>query len=622
MLDQTSLAHLMPPELRTRHILLGKDRAAYAFGLACAFLLGAGLRLYHLKDQLFLDDEWHGLFFIRNRSLPEILTQMNPFNNSSPLLNIYGFICYHLGGVSEWNLRLPLLVTGCALPVLCALLVRRKVPLRAGIIFSFLLALSPFLIFYSRFSRSYILVALLSFTGLIYAFRWITGNRTADAAVFVLAGTLAVYAHPSAAAITAAPYAALAIVWLLRRLGVQASFCGAHAVRVKNVLTVLLVHLTLIAAATFNYFINRGSLPINTKAAGGWDIPGILRLAGGTAGAPELAALAALACFGFWRLYKSDGFFALLLAAAITANIFFILLLSPACISNSAVFLRYCIAIIPILLLCAANGTHQAIAALQNRLPTPFLRRYLPAVLIAVLVLDLYAKGPLPEIYRMPNNFTGHLAFQGSYKYDWEKSRPDNFFPLPSRQISAQDMPVFYKWLETDPKPGTIIEYPFNFDNQTDQYYFYQLYHHKRVMAGYWKGLEGINASVTSEGARIIREKRLEIEVARPEGYFSSPDIVKRSHFRNMVDISDRAALRASRADLLLLHKFITFSYPDKGGIGHLYLQEGSVSHLKEVLAGFLGAPAYEDDELVVFSLATIRHEQVLLSGVARLAQH
>ena len=155
-----------------------------------------------------------------------MLSQINPFQNSSPPLNIYRYLIYHSTGVSEWNLRLPLLVIGCSQVIILPLLVRNILHDRTGIIFSFLLALSPFLIFYSRFSRSYIIIALLSFYVLLAAYQWITTNKKSHAVGFILISIICVYTHLSAIAIALAPYVALAVAFLIKRLDSRNSISG------------------------------------------------------------------------------------------------------------------------------------------------------------------------------------------------------------------------------------------------------------------------------------------------------------------------------------------------------------------------------------------------------------
>ena len=584
-----------------------KIDGAYLFSLASAFVLGVCLRLYLLKDQILIDDEWHGPLFIQYKSFFEVLTQINPSQNSSPLLNIYQFLCYHSIGLSEWNLRLPLLVTGCALPIIMPLLIRRILPDRAGIIFSFLLALSPFLVFYSRFARAYIIITLLSFLALLAAFQWMVTNKRAYAGVFIIASVAAVYTHPSAVAMTVAPYVALAFAFLIKRLDNRNSIVGHLAVPLKTSLKVMMVHAVCLFAVIFNYITNLRSLPLHVRAFSGSAILSTLPLIGGTASTAVLALFAALALFGWLRLYQINPFLALLLFAGVAVNVLFILFINPAGIETGAVILRYCIAIIPVILLCVAVGSHNLLDEVQKRIAPSLVRRVLPVVCICFGVLLLYLKGPLPVIYRAPNNFTSHLAFQGSYQYgDWQKSRSNHF--CPSYEISSQDIPAFYKWLAADPASRAIIEYPFDFADHSNLFYFYQIHHRKRVLAGYCSNAQLWALSVSAGMRKRMNTENLVLAYSLPEVFFSSAAVKSRTHFRNMVDIADDREVLRSRADYLVLHKLIHSIYIKKEGtketeMGNFLLFYESVNYFKGHFTRILGEPVYEDGDIIVFAL-------------------
>ena len=582
--------------------MVNKKDCIYFLSLASAFIIGVCLRLYMLNDQILIDDEWHGLLFIKDKSFLEVLSQINPFQNSSTPLNIYRYICYHTIGVSEWNLRLPLLVAGCALIILLPFLVRRIVCDRTGIIYSFLLALSPFLIFYSRFSRSYIIIALLSFFALLTAFQWVTTNKRAYALGFILISITNVYTHPSAIAIALAPYMALAVAFLINRLDSRSSIAGYLVVPPKTILKVMMVHAICLAAVMLNYISCIGNLPLDTKAARISDILNTMHLISGTTSTTVLVVFFALVLLGCLKLYKTTSFLALLFCTAVAVNILFILAIKPSGIESSAVFLRYCIAIIPIILFFTAVGANDLLDVMQNKISMPFFSQSVPLICICAGILLLYFKGPLPVIYRTPNNFTSHLAFQGSYQYgNWEKSRSNHYFP--SYKISKQDIPGFYKWLAADPKSHIIIEYPFDFADHSNLLYFYQLYHRKRVLAGFCNDSTRIALSVTAEMAERMKTENLVLAYTLPEFFLSNTNVKKRTHFRNMIDISDDSEVLQSQADYLVLHKMVQSIYIKKNEIGTFPLFYQSVNYFKDHYTKILGGPKFEDDQLIVFAL-------------------
>jgi len=82
-------------------------------------------------------------------------------------------------------------------------------------ILGLLLAISPLLIFYSRICRPYSAVALLAFTALLLATRWMQAGGFRPALFFIITGVLAIYFHLFAMVTVAAPMLAAFVfhVW-------------------------------------------------------------------------------------------------------------------------------------------------------------------------------------------------------------------------------------------------------------------------------------------------------------------------------------------------------------------------------------------------------------------------
>jgi len=66
---------------------------AFAPALAFAFLSGFWLRWYLLKDQIFTDDEWHGLYYVIGKSPAWLLTHFS----------IPGATCRKKSSSGKWN---------------------------------------------------------------------------------------------------------------------------------------------------------------------------------------------------------------------------------------------------------------------------------------------------------------------------------------------------------------------------------------------------------------------------------------------------------------------------------------------------------------------------------------
>src|ERR1035438_6732203 len=85
---------------------------SFASALALAFLAGFLLRLYLLADQAFIDDEWHGLYYVIGKSPAWRLTHFSIPGATCIPLNLYAWALGATFGWSELMLRLPSLVCG------------------------------------------------------------------------------------------------------------------------------------------------------------------------------------------------------------------------------------------------------------------------------------------------------------------------------------------------------------------------------------------------------------------------------------------------------------------------------------------------------------------------------
>ncbi len=106
-----------------------------------------------------------------------MLTQFNPHDNSSLPLNVYGLFLYQHVGWSEMAFHLPIVIAGILSVAVLPWLLRPILGDRVSLTSAFLLAISPFLIFYSRFFRSYSFVVLLGFSALLLSYRWMTTRK-------------------------------------------------------------------------------------------------------------------------------------------------------------------------------------------------------------------------------------------------------------------------------------------------------------------------------------------------------------------------------------------------------------------------------------------------------------
>ena len=188
---------------------------AFALARVVAFLSGLWLRWYLLTDQVLADDEWHGLYYVIGKSPAWLLTHFSIPGATCIPLNFYTWLLGATVGWSELMLRLPSLVCGLLCVVAGPLLARDIIGPRRAALLGLLLAVSPLLVFYSRICRPYSAVALLAFTALLLAARWMQSGGFRPALFFVMTGVLAVYFHLFAVVTVAAPMLT-ALVFLVR----------------------------------------------------------------------------------------------------------------------------------------------------------------------------------------------------------------------------------------------------------------------------------------------------------------------------------------------------------------------------------------------------------------------
>lgn len=124
-----------------------RNKPGFLLTMGCVFAVGVYLRLHTLSSQILLDDEWHNIFEVIGKNFADILTQFNPHDNFSLPFAIYDLALYHTLGWSEFTLRLPVILAGLLSLIVLPFLVSKTFNERVSLIFSSLLAISPFLIF-------------------------------------------------------------------------------------------------------------------------------------------------------------------------------------------------------------------------------------------------------------------------------------------------------------------------------------------------------------------------------------------------------------------------------------------------------------------------------------------
>jgi len=515
----------------------------------CALMAGAWLRFAGLRSQILIDDEWHALHKLMRADMLDILTHLDYADFSIPL-TVYYRLLHDLGGISEWGMHLPLVLAGCALVVVGPLLARpwASLPIRAT--WALLLAISPLLVYFSRIARPYALTTLLCIVAFVAFPRWMARDRYRDrwAAAYVVATVMAAWLHMTTLAFTLIPFLYFGVRSLRAGAAVMAplfKLALATAIPLAVVLLPPLVN-------DWFMFTAKAGVDSVTLASG---VRTLFMLAG-SAHVAAVVALGACAIVGSVRLWRRDRVLAGYLFALMGGGTLAIMAARPNWVMHPLVFARYLAPMVPLLLLLAAEGVIALV---------PAKRALLQAGAVIVLVVALWATGPLPAQSYVPNQFTGHLRFQ----FDYDDARNPYV-----QNIPRDPVPAFYRELAKAP-PGslTLIEAPWRLESHFNPHVWYQRVHRQNVMIGLvtpvcgtWKFGE------------------------YPETYTG----IKLAHMAHL-----SALLRGNTygADYLVMHvrpwrmeNDIKLDWPD-------------VAACLPAIESALGPPVYRDDQMVVFDL-------------------
>jgi len=471
-----------------------------------AVLTGAALRLYQIRDQVLVDDEWHALHALLAGGPLDVLLSFGASDHSIPL-TLYDLLLERTVGLTELGMRLPSLLAGIASLVVLPWLVRDLAGLRASVVFAWLLAIAPLHVFFSRYARPYELAMLLCFVAVVACYRWLAGGGRrwqvafvgcAIVAPWLLLVTLPVVATPLALAVVAACTGV--------RATLRARALLVTALVVVGGWTLLLAPPLLANAGAVSDKVARGTVELAT-------LRGASELLLGTPSAPLRLLVLAAALAGAIVLARAQPRFAAWVAIVCAAQLAALLMVRPHGLRFPIVFARYCFALSPFLLLTIALGVDAA----DRRLAASVRWARGPLVSAVVLVV-LAGGGPLGWIYAWPNDFTNHGSFQADYA-------PGRYF----ERFRPAVIPDFYGSLAQRP-PGsvTIVEAPWHYFWHSLAYT--QRIHRQHVVVGF-----------VDPGSGKVRNG----EVPRERTGI---------RLRNALHVGDQAALRARGVDYVILH--------------------------------------------------------------------
>jgi hypothetical protein len=440
------------------------------------------------------------------------------------------------------------------------------------------------------------LTALLSFTVLLLTHQWLTSARTRYAVSAVLLGSLAVYVHPTALVAVFSPLLIALSMTLGPRLGPAASAAERIVVTKRSLVAVVIASVVL-ALPLLSSIVLGGSTV--RWAKGTPTVEGVLTaltIVSGTASVPGNLLFFGLCALGHYVLWKTKPLLGALFVGATGAYVVTLLATRPEGINAGLIVVRYMIVVVPIALTGVALGVERLTAAIATRTRTnPSVACLAGGV---VLAGGFFLAGPLPDAQRAPNNFMGHSAYQGSYQRPrWDQS--DAHHPYSAVWRRADQIPSFYHWLRDQPDVAAIVEYPFDVCDFNDLYYYYQHFHGKRVVIGYCGDPRRIGVPVVGPGEPEVDPI---LRMLAADEILSRLPADGRIAFRNMVDVTNRQALLASGAEILVVHKIAPIvSTTAEGKPKTVAVHFTSIDDLDVEFRRIFGPPVYEDVELVCY---------------------
>ena len=411
--------------------------------------MGLFLRTVQLGRQSPADDEWHALVMSASAGLKEILTSFGGSDHSIPMTAYYEVVADTLG-LCDVTLRGPMVVGGMLLVLVVGLVFRRVLGRGAGDLAAWLVALSPFLTFFSRFARPYVLAGLLGFVALASLMRFAAEGRRRAALLYVGTAVLASWFLLSSLPALLAP-----LGWLAWR-----RWRGAPGPSVAS-----FVGLGALVAAGIGLLLAPALLgdwnSLSGRFGQGRLDPGLqlvaLRVLLGLCEPWLVAPLVLLAAYGFRVQRRSAPDWAALGLVVLSAQWIATAWVLPP---RGDVFARYALPVLPFVLGWLASG----VDALRTRLG---------AWLVPAALLVLVAAGPFPRLPRRVDDwFANRLLIELLSGAE-----------LHARSVRAE--PGFYATLAgLEPDSVTLIEAPVPLPFVSNALPVYQGQHRQRTRIG------------------------------------------------------------------------------------------------------------------------------------------
>jgi hypothetical protein len=548
--------------------------------------LGIFFRLYLLDSQIAGGDEFPGVRHAATHSYSYILNHFNQSDNCIPLTMYYKFLL-QTSHLSEWGLRSLPAISGILLLILCPIVLKSLFKKKVLVIFLVLLAVSPLLIYYSRFGRPYSIVVLLSFLSIFAFYNWIRTKKKTYAGVYCLTAALAPYFSLFSFPVVAAPliYTFVYRLFMKNRATITSvdSFPKIKNLILLGVLIVLGISLWLLptidSLPAITAKISEGSVSLRT-------LTGTLHLFNGTTDLFLSVILSGVFIYGFVLGIKKENFLFGLFLSLFICHVLTIIIIKPSMVQSPLVLARYSISCLSIWLLVLSYGFDDLFSRIKSLLGTNSLRhRLVLNILVFLFFAIILFANPMLRLYVYKSNFMTHHDFINPAYKDLDIMIKDQ----------ADLIPRFYFDLKEEAKNVRIIEAPPLMKWAFTSYHLYQEIHKKRVTIGY-------SGSLIEKQASPFRHRGI-----RFKNYFDMDNIdtLKNSDYKYVIIHHDILK------ETLLIRKSVNldFSIRDSKSwekMEHSLLRQRSVKKAKVYIKRFkelFGNPYFRNSQMTVFRI-------------------
>lgn len=458
--------------------LLGKLQ--YRCLLALIFAGGCWLRLYRIAEQVVIDDEWHALNAVQYHGFNWIFTHFGDADHSIPLALLYE-LQYQLFGLNEWLMRWPMLVAGCISILVLPFLLRHWLNRPERLLFATLLALSPLLIYYSRFARPYSILVVLEPCAILMAWHWWNTRRAVFGLGWVLTACVSAWLNMPALIVVTAPFAWFCLLALQKALKAGDWKPMAGLLAIGAIMLAVLAALLgpplatqpgALMAKAGQHFINWETLP--------WAIS----LASGSGYWWVFAPIALFSILGFTVILGRDRDFGYFLLLTSLVAVLALITTGAAYALHGNVFLRYLIGLVPFYLGFAAVGYFDLVMRISERIPRPSPGApAVSAISLGLLAVTLLVSGPMRDWPWRSNQFLSHQNYH--FHYDWDQ----NLYRLAMDDWYRAE--PFYEEIAGlhDPGETLIVEAPWHMESYSNPLNLQQDLHRQRIQAGFVNGV-------------------------------------------------------------------------------------------------------------------------------------